>query len=103
MGAMYVLKKDMQCPQDKPYQLSKEEGDYPKSTAHPMVTIRGEKKRMSIDKYFSVPQPRTLQKEMLKSMLAEQHGLDIDSIEEIDFHPEETKFVDNFTLNASCP
>jgi len=84
---MYVLKKDLSDTRTYPYKWCAEEGDLPKSTAHLVLkVVNGELKSVKLDNYLSIPQPRTLQADIVKKMIQEQHGIDPATIESIDFY-----------------
>jgi len=45
----------------------------------------GEEKMLVLHEYLSLPQPRTLQKELAKQFLAKQYGIDPSQVGDIDF------------------
>jgi len=73
-------------PNKYPYELDPDEGDMPKSTAHIQIElIDGEKKKIGLNDYLSIPPPRTRQVDIAKKMIHQQHGIDPATILSIDF------------------
>jgi hypothetical protein len=84
---VYVLRKDLSLHGASPYRLDSEVGDMPHSSIDLMVVLKsGEKRLVTLSDYLSVPAPRTIQKDIVKKMLAEQHSdLKAEDIDDIDF------------------
>ena len=85
---MYVLKYDGQLRGRAPYRLCDAEGSKVRSTAHLLVRLKSDPSRArpyDLDDYISVPAPRTKHLGVVKHMLQEQHGVDPDDVEGIDF------------------
>lgn len=83
---MYVLQKDLSRAGFSPYVLDKSQGDHPKSAHQVVVSFKdGEKKTVAVEDYLSIPGPRTQQFELVAKMLADQHGIDPETIAGIDF------------------
>ncbi len=85
--ACYVLRRDDSLPGESPYRLDAEVGDTPRSTITLRVTFRdrSEPQTLLLSDYISVPAPRTANPEVVKQMLAAQHGLEATNIDRIDF------------------
>lgn len=83
---IYVLKKDLSRAGFSPYVHCPQEGDYPESSTMVVAEfMNGTKKPFLVKDYLSVPQPRTEQREFVKKMLEEQHGIDAKTVKHIDF------------------
>ena len=95
---MYVLRKDLTKPGNSPYILDREAGDIPKSSIELWVEFKsGEKKTFTLNNYLSIPPPRTLRLDVVKSMLAKQYPeerIEIDDIVSIEFLPFITSGID---------
>ena len=82
-----------------PYALDAEVGDSPCSSIELVVELKGDganrahtssrgrthRRTLTLENYLSVPPPRTLQTEVVRGMIAQQHGLPVDDIISIDF------------------
>jgi broad specificity phosphatase PhoE len=80
---IYLLKKDLNKPGISPYVLDEALGDRPKSSIGVLVEFKktGLTTVYTLQNYLSVPQPRSNQLEIIKTMLAEQHSrIDKDDI-----------------------
>lgn len=99
---IWVLKKNLELRSDLPYELDLREGEGLKSSLDVRVTFTKDAlERMlkegtqveveeggallKLDDYLSLPPPRTVQKELAKHILAQQHSLRAEDIEDIDF------------------
>eukprot|EP00747_Dinoflagellata_sp_TGD_P089960 gnl/TRDRNA2_/TRDRNA2_164513_c0_seq5.p1 gnl/TRDRNA2_/TRDRNA2_164513_c0~~gnl/TRDRNA2_/TRDRNA2_164513_c0_seq5.p1 ORF type:complete len:588 (-),score=78.22 gnl/TRDRNA2_/TRDRNA2_164513_c0_seq5:463-2226(-) len=83
---MYVLKKNLTLKGHDPYQLSEEEGDMPRSSIRLILELdSGERRRIQLDDWLSIPPPRTVQRTLVKEKIREQHGIDPSTIVSIDF------------------
>mmetsp|Transcript_13618 Transcript_13618/g.31293 ORF Transcript_13618/g.31293 Transcript_13618/m.31293 type:complete len:340 (-) Transcript_13618:100-1119(-) len=87
---MYVLQMDESLSGRAPYKLDSVQGDFPKSSVDAMVTFKDGQPscKLTLNDYLLLPPPRTthLALTTAKEMLAEQHGLCVDNIAEVDFH-----------------
>lgn len=84
----YVLKKDLSKLGQSPYVLDRKLGDEPRSSIKLLVEFKdGKQRRLTLEKYLSVPPPRTTRIGLIKCMLAEQKGIDPNEIESILFMP----------------
>ncbi|MCA9717322.1 MAG: histidine phosphatase family protein, partial [Myxococcales bacterium] len=83
----YVLRRDDASPGVSPYRLDDELGDAPRSSINLGVTFNdgAPPQTLLLHDYLSVPAPRTTNAELVKLLLAAQHGLDATTIDQIDF------------------
>jgi len=83
---IWVLKKNLDLRSDLPYELDLEEGAGLRATLDVRVTFKNrEEALLKLEDYLSLPPPRTVQKELAKQVLAKQHNLKVEDIEDIDF------------------
>ena len=88
---IYVLRKDLSLPGRSPYALDKSSGNKPCSTIDLLVKLRGIGKEIKVvlEDYLSVPQPRTVQLELVKAMIAEQNPeINAKDIVSVNFRPD---------------
>mmetsp|Transcript_96561 Transcript_96561/g.272972 ORF Transcript_96561/g.272972 Transcript_96561/m.272972 type:complete len:503 (+) Transcript_96561:48-1556(+) len=84
---MYVLRRDLSIPGHSPYRLDPTEGDMPRSTISLLVKFRHKRDEMvRLEDYLSLPMPRTHQTSLVCKMLQEQHGINPDEVESVDFY-----------------
>lgn len=84
---MYVLRKDMEKPGLSPYVLDDSLGDHPKSSIQVIATLsNGKKHELKLDDYLSIPPPRTMQIDLIKTKISEQYpGIPRKDIEDVSF------------------
>jgi len=93
---LWVLKKNLGIPTDRPYDFDFTHGDAVKSSLEVQVTLRnGEKQWKILEDYLSLPAPRTWQKEIALQNLTQQYKLNPGEIVDVDFFANKqfTKFL----------
>jgi len=86
---MWVLKKDLCMDAELPYRLDDTEGSLPRSSRMVKVIFKGgREQRLELKDYISIPPPRTSRLDIVKRMVAEQHGFSASEIVGVDLFVE---------------
>eukprot|EP00971_Amphidinium_carterae_P072069 1425335-Amphidinium_carterae.1 len=87
---IWALRKNLSIPGDLPYDFDTEVGAFPNSSRSVKVIYKdGRSRKLMLEDYLKLEPPRTTQQAAALQMLIEQHGLDPDEIEDVDFFAED--------------